>query len=75
MLSDALHQAWEDQQGVVLESAAQRYQLFCPAVWERKVHALAVVEVQIDDPRQLPDCLQELQWAVSWLILRPSKID
>ena len=68
VLSDALHQAWEDQQGVVLESAAQRYQLFCPAVWERKVHALAVVEVQIDDPRRLPDCLQELQWAVSWLI-------
>ena len=66
---NAIQQAWNDQQGVVVETAGGSFQLVCPATWQHTTHAVVVIELTHSEPQQLPNALQELQWAVGWLVL------
>ena len=53
---------------MVLDAGQQRYHLVCPAAWGGHVFGLLVVQVQAGAASELGEIMQELQWAVGWLI-------
>ena len=67
-LNHTAQQAWDSAQGMVLDAGQQRYHLVCPAAWGGHVFGLLVVQVQAGAASELGEIMQELQWAVGWLI-------